>query len=1375
MAEPRRTKIEEMTLREQILARPDTYVGRMSMHRSPLWTCARGRTPMLQRESVLYSHGLYQLFCEVLSNCTDNQVRSAQHGRPLTYIAVRLDTETGVVTMRNDGVTISVEPYDGKDAVIEDAAAPGGTRRVYVPEVAFGRTLSSSNYDDTEMRMTAGRNGIGVKVVNIMSTMFRVRAQDPEAHLAYDQTWTDNMLRTAAPTVGPWDGPPADAFTEVSYAADLARFKASDGTTGATAAALYTPTMLSILHAVLLQCAVINRVAVTWNGEDVRTWLGPEDPAAVPADRLCELFLGHLRRPPSAKTEEAAAAMLAVDGEGEVEAPADGEEEVEAPVDDAEEVEVPAADAEAPADTVDDGAAEAPAIPAPPEPLNVLRLAVPIGPNGETCTVWLMDSLSGVRFEHMSFVNGLPTPEGGVHVTTPVKAIARALAPMVNSALRIGASGGKGVELSYRMHDVMQNLFVMVDARLCRPEFTSQNKTFMHTPEPPAFLPAGLSAEVLAPVLRWAPLIERLRANLEVRELLLMHRITTGATGATRRLNTVDGLDHALKAGTAEGRHSTLMLAEGKSAATYVQRGMDKGYNGRRGRNYIGVYALRGKILNVRGKPLTTVTGNAILTNIVQAINIRPGVDYRDADVFHTLNYGCVMLAMDSDVDGNHIKAQIICLIATINPTLLQRADPFLWSMETPQVCVSRRNGTPIVWYMRESAFAASEYAAGAGSGAAHRGFTIRYYKGLGTHKAAQIKETFAECLVAYTWDDEADANLDKVFHRNHADARKAWLTSPPVMTPADEEMRITDELQLGQRRVASISHFINFELITFSQSDCARSLPHAVDGLKVSHRKILHTVRTLPWAGGREMKVDALSSETANRTAYHHGEVSICGGIICMAQTYIGTNNMPMLARGGEFGTRSQGGKDAAAARYITTSPERTFPLMFRPEDDGVLTRRMEDGIAVEPAFFVPVLPFILVNGCTIGIATGWSSRIPPHSPRVLGEMVHAWLDGGRDALTEPLPHYRNFLGTIERIEPGRYLTRGRMRPYPGSKTGAIIIDEIPHDTWITDYNEFLKKLVAEKVIAHAHNASTPDRPMFVVWPRARNDILTESLMELSGIVNTRNMVALFGDSYIPRVYGSVVDIFCEYAEVRLAYYVKAKIDSLASMATGHVIASAKYRFLTAIMAGTLVLSRRARADVVVDLVAAGFPTDPRGPGPEDFRYLLTMPFDSCTAEQIETFRKNRDSIAAAITELQNTAEADLWRQDVAKLLAAYDTWDRTEQLQDVDGPVLAADVREVESTIITARRRLARASGEGGGAVAAPSAAARKKTDAAKKRMATVAAAVRKAKKATEAPTATAGPTTKAGKAMVKQQAAKAAAKAKAKPKKPAAKKGQ
>jgi DNA topoisomerase-2 len=246
---------------------------------------------------------------------------------------------------------------------------------------------------------------------------------------------------------------------------------------------------------------------------------------------------------------------------------------------------------------------------------------------------------------------------------------------------------------------------------------------------------------------------------------------------------------------------------------------------------------------------------------------------------------------------------------------------------------------------------------------------------------------------------------IDMVFRKGRVEDRKNWLNAYTKDTFMD--------YSLAHESGVKYSDFINKELILFSKSDCQRSIPHVMDGFKPSQRKVLFSCfkRKLK----DEIKVAQFAGYIGEHSAYHHGEASLHGTIINMAQTFCGSNNINLLTPSGQFGTRRMGGKDAASPRYIFTKLEKITRAIFHPDDDEVLNYLTDDGMSIEPEFYMPVIPMVLVNGSD-GIGTGWSSSVNNYDPRAIVANIRRMING--EPLEAMFPFYSGFTGDV-RIRP--------------------------------------------------------------------------------------------------------------------------------------------------------------------------------------------------------------------------------------------------------------------------------------------------------------------------------------------------------------------
>ena len=236
-----------------------------------------------------------------------------------------------------------------------------------------------------------------------------------------------------------------------------------------------------------------------------------------------------------------------------------------------------------------------------------------------------------------------------------------------------------------------------------------------------------------------------------------------------------------------------------------------------------------------------------------------------------------------------------------------------------------------------KSFFTIPEYLNWANSYGDTKSLKIKYYKGLGTSTAKEAKEYFSalgDHKIEFEYVDREDEELiELAFAKKFADKRKEWLTTYSA----------TDTYIDHSQALIRYKDFVNMELILFSVADCARSIPSGVDGFKPGQRKILFSCfkRKLK----AEIKVAQLSGYVAEHSAYHHGEVSLQQTIVSLAQNFVGTNNINLLLPIGQFGTRNQGGSEAASARYIFTNLNPVTRHIYHEADDAVLEFLEEEG----------------------------------------------------------------------------------------------------------------------------------------------------------------------------------------------------------------------------------------------------------------------------------------------------------------------------------------------------------------------------------------------------------------------------------------------
>ena len=819
---------------------------------------------------------------------------------------------------------------------------------------------------------------------------------------------------------------------------------------------------------------------------------------------------------------------------------------------------------------------------------------------------------SSGSFEHVAFTNGVFNKEGGVHVDSWSESIFRPLMAKFN----------KPKKPQVNIKDVKKFFRIYINCMLINPEFTSQSKTCLASPTVTTFVqPKNINA-----IMKW-DVTSEIMDIIKGKELLTLKK-------TEKRKNVfkkIAGFDPANNAGGAKSKDCTLILCEGLSAKTYAVVGIDVGFNKKKGRDWFGIYPLKGKVLNVRNANISSISKNKEITDVVNALGLQYGADYSDDTSFAKLNYGKVMIMTDADNDGIHISSLIINFFHHMFPSLLKRDKSFIVSMQTPIVRIYQK-GEDMLFYRQEIFEKYMKQ---------HEKQTqkIKYYKGLGTSSDKEVKETFGKRVIKYITDEKTDYNVDKVFNSKKSDERKQWLEAYDT----DYIKFETDDFE-----EMSISDFINYEHIKFSIDDCGRSIPNIYDGLKESQRKILYStfMKNLK-NSGKSLKVAQLAGFVAEKSNYHHGEVCLFDTITKMAQDFPGSNNIPYFFRDGQFGTRLNGGKDAANARYIFTKLEKLTRILFNQDDDCLLHRVIDDGESVEPVYYMPILPTILINGCSAGIGTGWSCSVPSYNPLDIIENIKFWLnDEYDDKYKELLPWYRGFNGKIKKLSENKYETYGNFKREGKNK---VTITELPINMWTDKYKEFLEDLLENKQIKDLKNYSTPTEVKFVITESNDGIKCNKNTLKLKSLIHSSNMV-LFSDNNKIIKFKSVKDIIIYFCEKRIDFYKKRKIYQLEIMRNNLKISKNRVKFLEEVIDDKLIIHKRSEEDIYSDMDINGY--DKKD---DSYDYLLNMNIRSFTLEKIEKLNLDIQELEKNISDLEEKSEKDLWIEDLDNFEKEY------------------------------------------------------------------------------------------------------------------------
>jgi DNA topoisomerase II len=837
----------------------------------------------------------------------------------------------------------------------------------------------------------------------------------------------------------------------------------------------------------------------------------------------------------------------------------------------------------------------------------------------------------------VSFVNGISTHRGGTHVNHVVDKVVKNLITEIKKK-------EKDIKVSNTI--IKDNLIFFVNATVENPAFNSQTKDTLTTKVSKfgsTYNPENIFLKKIAKsgIIKQVIQLAKFKASNNLKKNDGKKKI---------KLRGIPKLEDANKAGSKESNKCALILTEGDSAKAFAMAGLSI-----IGRNYFGIFPLKGKLLNIREATLKQRNENDEINYLKKIIGLQMNTDYSIEENFNTLRYGKIICLTDQDVDGSHIKGLVMNFIHFLWPSLIQRKG-FITSLATPIVKAFKGKKEKIFYNLTEY-----ERWKDKKDKKDKKGWRIKYYKGLGTSTSKEAKEYFIDIedkLIIYFWkkteealDIKKDVNLDaltKAFAKKRADDRKIWLMNYN-----------RDEILTYEDRLVSYPEFIDKDLIHFSNDDLERSIPSIMDGLKPSQRKILYGsfLRNLD---KDEVKVAQLAGFVSDKAAYHHGEASLTGAIIGMAQDFVGSNNINILKPNGQFGTRlKSGGKDAASPRYIWTELSKLTPLIFRVADNPILKQQDDDGMPIEPETYAPIIPMILING-TKGIGTGFSTSIPPYNPIDVINNIYNLLRG--DKIKNIKPYWNKFKGKVKKIDKHNFETSGIF-----TKNGdTLTITELPVGEWTTNYKEYLereldkeankKKKKTVKLISYTDNNTDTKVHFELKFNKG-------SLAKISDIEKTYRLKKKYGTSNMHlysvngciKKYDNIKDIFEEYFNERLILYKKRKEHQLNILKNELDILSYKVKFILGVINKEIKINNRKKAIIENKLFVLKFPKLGTN---QSYQYLLGMPIYSLTYEKVEELKKQQKNKETEYNNLEKLTPQNIWKKELDELLNTYNTW---------------------------------------------------------------------------------------------------------------------
>ena len=854
-------------------------------------------------------------------------------------------------------------------------------------------------------------------------------------------------------------------------------------------------------------------------------------------------------------------------------------------------------------------------------------------------------------FEQVSFVNGISTSKGGKHVDLISKMLTSGLKKILTKKCK------RDINETY----IKNYLRIFVDTLIVNPSFDSQTKERLITTASKFGSKPELSDKFMKQIVDKTDILDRVVQFSEFK----MNKQSKKTDGQKKnKIRDIPKLDDANWAGTRKSDKCILILTEGDSAKSMAISGLSVV-----GRDIYGAFPLKGKVMNVRDASLEQIMKNSEITNLKKILGLVNGKVYTDTK---SLRYGKIMIMTDQDHDGSHIKGLVMNVFHHMWPSLLELG--FITSMITPIVKVSFKKCV-------KSFYTLKEYQGWLNKTKNSNSWKTKYYKGLGTSSASEAREYFNNMkLNNYIYTPDTNDKMSLAFSKDKSDSRKQWLYS-------FDENSILDH----NKKDISIPDFIDRELIHFSNSDTLRSIGSLYDGLKPSQRKILYSCFKRKLYS--EIRVAQLAGYVSENAAYHHGEASLQSAIIGMAQDFVGSNNINLLMPNGQFGTRIMGGHDSASPRYIHTELNKIVDLIYPKIDFNMLEYNDDDGILVEPKYYVPILPMVLVNGMN-GIGTGFSTSIPMHDPIDIIKNMKRKIKGEKYGNIGP--YFRDFKGKIVKIDKKNYISKGK---YEIIDECNLRVTELPIGKWTDDYKKFLdglipdtgkskkslenekgkkKKVLQKTIIDYVNNSSDKDVDFTITFEKGfLNSLQWDEDENIDGIEKffklttskglSYNNIHLYNSKNQIKKYNNIYDIYDEFYKIRYQLYIDRKEYLLNELSNELSILKSKMRFIQDVMNEKIQIYKRKRVDIIQDLLNEEYLMVQDGRiidfnsniKPEEVKYydyLIKMSIYLFTEDEIEKLEEKIKNLTDEYDNINKMTIEEIWLSELDNLLEYLD-----------------------------------------------------------------------------------------------------------------------
>lgn len=438
---------------------------------------------------------------------------------------------------------------------------------------------------------------------------------------------------------------------------------------------------------------------------------------------------------------------------------------------------------------------------------------------------------------------------------------------------------------------------------------------------------------------------------------------------------------------------------------------------------------------------------------------------------------------------------------------------------------------------------------------------------------------------------------------------------------------------------IRTVDDFFDNELCDYAKYVVRhRAIPSVVDGFKPSQRKIAHTANTV-WKTGAEkpMKVFQLGGLAASQTMFHHG--SLDGTIIGMTQEF--KNSMSIFQGIGQFGSLRS--PEAGAPRYVGVKFNENFRLLY--QDFDLVEKQTEEGVEIEPKFFLPILPTVLLNGGS-GIAVGFATNVLNRHPVHLIDACLEVLSGNSCPVLKPW--INGYVGLIDLV-PGTKKSWMLHGKFDVKNTSTVEITELPPSWTYEKYEAHLDALVNKGLISSYddHSATTPHYVVKFNRIKLQELIQKNKLADLLKMSEreTENFTTLDETGGL-KIFDTAEEIVAYFVDFRLKYYDLRRTRLIEKLKSELCVIENRCNFIDAILKQQLVISGRKRSEIETDLKSLCIEKHE-----DSYNYLLNMALHSLTQEKVKELLASKVKKQKELKSIETTTGRQMYVEDLRDL----------------------------------------------------------------------------------------------------------------------------